>query len=118
MPSRSGVDGQQGSHVIVELKSVPRGRPSRSSVWLSHLLPPRTRWFHLLPLACLLAVGAAVPRFLMTLVLLLAGLAAALALFVVLIQLPVGYLVHRWRDRREGKERPEHASRGASSNGL
>ncbi len=119
MPSRSGVDGQQGSQWIVELKSVPRGSATGTApVWLTSLMPARARWLHVLSLVCLLIIGATVPGFLKWVAILLASLAVAIAVFVLLVQLPVGYLVHRLRDFRQGKGTKRRTPRGATSNGL
>jgi hypothetical protein len=118
MPSRSGVDGQQGSHLMIELKSAPRRTSPVSSFGLHRMLPSRARWLHIVPVACLLFVGAAVPGFLLTLVILLFSLAVALGVFLFLVQLPVGYLVHRWRDLRGSNAARRHSRRGAPSKGL
>jgi hypothetical protein len=80
--------------------------------------PSRVRWLHLLPLACVLILGAAVPGFLLTLTVLLFSLVVALGVFLFLVQLPVGYLVHRWRDFRGDSDAQRRARRGATSKGL
>jgi hypothetical protein len=80
--------------------------------------PSRARWLHLVPLACLLIAGAAVPGFLLTLGILLFSVVVALGVFLLLVQLPVGYLVHRWRDLRSGSDAQRRSRRGATSKGL
>jgi len=101
---------------LIEYKSMTETRSRMwGPVWLT--TPIRTRWYHLLPLACLLACGAAVPGFLITLVVVLAASFVALIAFFVLVQLPIGYLarylknVRAARDERLGKlERPSPSS--------
>jgi hypothetical protein len=118
MLPRSGVDSQHRSHGFVELKSAPRPTPSAPSVWLHSIVPSRARWVHLLPLACLLIVGASVPGFLVTLAILLVSVVIALGVFIFLIQLPVGYLVSYWRDLRRGRAAKRPTPRRAPSNGI
>jgi hypothetical protein len=118
MLPRSGVDSQHCSHGFVELKSAPRPAPSASSVWLQSIVPSRARWVHLLPLACLLMVGASIPGFLVTLLILLVSVLLALGVFVFLVQLPVGYLVSYWRGRRRARAAQRPSPRRAPSNGI
>jgi UPF0716 family protein affecting phage T7 exclusion len=103
---------------MLELKSAPRANGSVPPLWLTRLFPMRVRPLHLAPLAILLILGASVPGFLWTLTVLLISVVAALGVFVLLIQLPVSYLVHYWRDLRRGSEARQRTPRGAPSNGV
>jgi hypothetical protein len=86
----------------MEWKCPPGGTPRFPWSSLAWLAPARNRWFQLVPVVFLLLVGAWVPGFLVTLAFLLIGLVAALGAFVLLVQLPLGFLVRYWRGKRHG----------------
>jgi hypothetical protein len=117
MGSRGGVDQADGGQALVELKSVPRPISPMTPVWWSRVVPTHPRWYQLLPLAVLLLVGATVPEFLTTFLLLLVAIALALGLFLLSFQLPVGYLLRYWRDLRVRRSARRPTRRRTPSSG-
>jgi hypothetical protein len=117
MRSRGGVDGADSQELLFELKSAPRLTSPVTSVWWSSVVPSQARWFHLVPLLLLLIVGATVPGFLTTFVLLVCSIALALGVFLLSVQLPVGYLLRYWRDLRVGRSARRPTRRRTPSSG-
>ena len=125
MENRSGIDCQihssDASCTMTEFKRMPAGK---RRVHPLRLVWARTNWrsklLQLIPLACLLVVGATVPGFLLTLSLLLLAVGASLAAFVFLVQMPTAYLVQCWRGRRSaaGSRRRSLLRRRPSSSGI
>ncbi len=70
----------------------------------------KTRWVQLIPLICLLAFGATVPMFLLTLGLLLVCMALAIAGFMLFVQLPIGYLARCWHGLRQSSAKSAEVS--------
>lgn len=99
-----GVEAPDRIPLMTECKSMP---VTSTRIAPLKLVWSRVRftsvWSRLIPMLGLLVLGVTVPHFFLVLGLLLAAVALSILAFVMLVQVPVGYLMECWRGLQKAR---------------